>query len=116
MKIWIPVNKFSLILCKLYSSVGTVVWCGLCLGDLRPEWVLPSLYPTLSSHSSSYTHSLASKRFVAKIKNSEARRNRRMSSGYIESNIEQLRNKCFRYRRPSSETSMVETIQETSKC
>ncbi|XP_035828110.1 leucine-rich repeat serine/threonine-protein kinase 2 isoform X2 [Aplysia californica] len=85
-------------------ETGTVVWSNVGLGDLRPEWVMPTLYGT---EQTIHAHSSASKHFVAKIKDSELRRNRRIHQFVSDTNLEQIRNKCFRYRRPSSDIQNV---------
>lgn len=79
---------------------GTVLWSNLNLGDLRAAWVMPTL---CGREKKAQTASITSKHFVAKIKNSEMRRNHRMHLSLTDSNLESIRHKCFRYRRSSME-------------
>ncbi|XP_059152219.1 leucine-rich repeat serine/threonine-protein kinase 2-like [Physella acuta] len=82
------------------KETGTVLWSNLNLGDLRAAWVMPTL---CGREKKAQTASITSKHFVAKIKNSEMRRNHRMHFSLTDSNLESIRHKCFRYRRSSME-------------
>ncbi|XP_055882524.1 leucine-rich repeat serine/threonine-protein kinase 2-like isoform X3 [Biomphalaria glabrata] len=82
------------------KETGTVVWSNIQLCDLYPEWILPTL---LERDRSTQSFSITSKQLVAKIKNSEMRRNFRITNHHPSySDLELIRHKCFRYRKSSS--------------
>ncbi|XP_070193267.1 leucine-rich repeat serine/threonine-protein kinase 2-like isoform X2 [Littorina saxatilis] len=84
-------------------EMGTLLWSGYDLRDLRPEWLLPSIV----AHDVNHPASITSKHFVMKIRKSEQRRNQRMTLSQSDSNLQELyRHKCFRFRRNSSENQM----------
>ncbi|KAH9504825.1 hypothetical protein Btru_062039 [Bulinus truncatus] len=80
------------------KETGTVVWSNLHIGNILPEWILPTL---LEREKSTKSFSIASKEIVAKIKNSELKRNSRIMNH--ESDLESVRPKCFRYRKSSAD-------------
>ncbi|CAG5133127.1 unnamed protein product, partial [Candidula unifasciata] len=81
------------------KETGTVLWANLGLGNIRPEWILPTLYGQNRPHSSSIT----SKHFVAKIKHSELKRNHRLIYSPSDSRLEIFRPTGFRFPNGSVE-------------
>ncbi|CAL1534532.1 unnamed protein product [Lymnaea stagnalis] len=95
------------------KEMGTVLWSNFNLRDLRPEWIIPTLQ---GKEPKAHSSSIASKHFVAKIKNSEMRRNNRRILQYSpsDSNLEIKRHMCFRYRKSSGDlqNTTFEAIHE----
>ncbi|GFO07401.1 leucine-rich repeat serine/threonine-protein kinase 2, partial [Plakobranchus ocellatus] len=102
------------------KETGTVLWSSLNLGNLRPEWVLPTLVHSPASNPRNDLTSLTSKRFVAKIKDSEQRRNRRLQHGLQQGLFsdsgggamrwqgeELLRHRMFRYHTSADELTSL---------
>ena len=110
-------------------AAGTVLWSSLNLGNLRPEWVLPTLVhrPTAASPRNSLV-SQTSKHFVDKIKDSEQRRNRRRQHGIQHGLLsdmggvmrwhggELMRHKMFRYHTSADELRNITSPKVKTRC
>ncbi|XP_071082435.1 leucine-rich repeat serine/threonine-protein kinase 2-like [Haliotis cracherodii] len=83
------------------KDAGTVLWNGYGLGDLRPEWFLPSLARAKERS----LPSGAGKHLVEKLRRSEQRRQKRLRYSPSDSQLEINRHHYFRYRRNSGDAS-----------
>ncbi|KAK3762803.1 hypothetical protein RRG08_040498 [Elysia crispata] len=104
------------------KETGTVLWSNLNLGNLQPEWILPTLlHRSVVTDARSSLASQTSKHFVDKIKDSEQRRNRRIQHGLQQgifsdtggimrwNDAELMRHKMFRYHTSADELRGVAT-------
>ncbi|GFR73438.1 leucine-rich repeat serine/threonine-protein kinase 2-like [Elysia marginata] len=111
------------------KETGTVLWSSLNLGNLRPEWVLPTLVnQPAAAHPRNHLASQTSKHFVDKIKDSEQRRNRRLQQGLQQglfsdtggimrwNAVELMRHKMFRYHTSADELRSITSPNVKRRC